>query len=239
MTIKRQCMRDQIRDLIVSRILTGAYPPGTRLKELALAHECNVSQAPVREALRDLEALGLVQSERYRGTRVRDSSRAELRDAYELRALIEERAAQCAVPMRETGLEDLARDITDLEAAIGRDDPEAHSEAMIHFHRTIVEASGNRAFLNAWDALQWGVRMRLAVQRAQRVRFDMGRLVPAHTEILEALRAGDGKRAGRLLREFVEFVIDALDEEGSVRPPTRGLGRERRGSVKPGIKQAS
>lgn len=233
MSIKRQCMRDQVRDLIVSRILTGTYPPGTRLKELALAHECNVSQAPVREALRDLEALGMVHSERYRGTRVRDSSHAELRDAYELRALIEERAAQCAVPIAQSVLEGLARDIDDLQAAIARDDPEAHSEAIIHFHRSIVEESGNRAFLSAWDALQWGVRMRVAVQRAQQLRFDMGRLVPAHTEILQALRAADGERAGRLLREFVEFIIHALVEEPPLRPPTRALRGQRRSAKSP------
>ncbi|HXR91715.1 MAG TPA: winged helix-turn-helix domain-containing protein, partial [Steroidobacteraceae bacterium] len=64
-------MRDQIREVLVARILDGTYPAGTQLKELTLAREFNVSQAPIREALRELEGSGLVTSERFRGTRVR------------------------------------------------------------------------------------------------------------------------------------------------------------------------
>jgi len=96
--IQRSCMRDKIRDVIVTRILDGSYAAGERLIELSLAREFNVSQAPVREALRELEALGLVQSERYRGTRVRKADTRELMEAYEMRAVLEERAAQLAVP---------------------------------------------------------------------------------------------------------------------------------------------
>ena len=81
MSVGRACMRHHIRDAIVSRILEGVYSPGTRLKELALAREFNVSQAPVREALRELEALHLVQTEHYRGTRVRSIDLAELAEA--------------------------------------------------------------------------------------------------------------------------------------------------------------
>jgi len=54
-TLKRTCMRDRIRDVLVSRILDGTYPAGMQLKELTLAREFNVSQAPIREALRELE----------------------------------------------------------------------------------------------------------------------------------------------------------------------------------------
>ncbi len=70
-SVKRVCMRDHIRDVLVARILDGTYPAGMQLKELSLAREFNVSQAPIREALRELEGSGLVTSERYRGTRVR------------------------------------------------------------------------------------------------------------------------------------------------------------------------
>ena len=125
-----------------------------------------------------------------------------------------------------------------LADAIRRDDPEAHSDAVLHFHRTIVEASRNRAFLTAWDALQWGVRMRVAVQRAHRVHFDMSRLVPAHAEILAALRAGDGERAGRLLREYLVFVMEALSEEPTPRPLPQPMARVRRRPTKARARQA-
>src|SRR5262249_42290470 len=86
-SIQRSCMRDEIRDAIAARILDATYAPGTRLKELALAKEFNVSQAPVREALRELAMLHLVETEHYRGTRVRSLDLPELAEAYELRFL--------------------------------------------------------------------------------------------------------------------------------------------------------
>ena len=74
-------MRDRIRDVLVGRILDGTYPAGTQLKELILAREFNVSQTPIREALRELEGSGLVTSERFRGTRVRGADWAEMRES--------------------------------------------------------------------------------------------------------------------------------------------------------------
>src|SRR5439155_13658079 len=87
--IKRACTRDYIRDTLVGRILDGTYPAGTQLKELHLAREFDVSQAPIREALRELEGSGLVVSQRFRGTRVRGADFAEMRESYELRMMLE------------------------------------------------------------------------------------------------------------------------------------------------------
>ena len=210
MKAKRSCMRDHVRDLIVGRILHGTYPPGTRLKELSLAAECNVSQAPVREALRELEALGLVESERYRGSRVREVDPAELREAYELRALLEERAAQLAVPCSERTLAELGKQLQRMLASVKRKDFEAHSEASILFHRSLIAASGNRVFLAAWDNLHWEVRTRVAVRRAVNAGIDLLSLIEDHRHILEALRAGNGAQAGRRVRELVERVMNLI-----------------------------
>ena len=57
MTLERSVMREQIKELIIKRILEGTYQPGQRVVELQLVQELGVSQAPVREALRDLEAM--------------------------------------------------------------------------------------------------------------------------------------------------------------------------------------
>ena len=96
--MRRQVARDWIKDVLMDRILDGFYQPGERLIELKIAKELNCSQGPVREALRDLEGLGLVEHERYRGTRVRCLSKQEMIDAYEIRTVLEELAAQLAAP---------------------------------------------------------------------------------------------------------------------------------------------
>src|ERR1700733_10666098 len=76
--------RDLIRRALLKRISDGVYLPGERLKEMELAHEFEVSQSPVREAFRELETLGVLVSEHYRGTRVREISSQETYNAYQL-----------------------------------------------------------------------------------------------------------------------------------------------------------
>ncbi len=204
-------MRDEVRDLVVERILDGSYPAGTRLKELALAAECNVSQAPVREALRDLEALGLVESERYRGTRVRATDHVQMREAYELRALLEERSAQLAVPCAPDTLASLKHELARMRRGLARRDYKLHAEAAAQFHRLLIVASHNSTFLRAWDSLHWEVRSRIAGQQLRARGVDLQSLLEGHSEVVELLEQGDGLRAGSTLRRLVERVMLAID----------------------------
>ena len=82
MGIQIDSVRDQVRRTLTERILAGHYKPGDRLVELTIARELGTSQGSVREALRELEASRLVESEPRRGTRVRVISLKELQDAY-------------------------------------------------------------------------------------------------------------------------------------------------------------
>jgi Bacterial regulatory proteins, gntR family len=101
--LRRTCMRDRIRDVLVGRILDGTYPAGTQLKELILAREFNVSQTPIREALRELEGSGLVTSERFRGTRVRGADWAEMRE-FVRRSWARHTRTNCSPTWRNTWL---------------------------------------------------------------------------------------------------------------------------------------
>jgi DNA-binding GntR family transcriptional regulator len=93
-SIARTVLREQIKDLVLERIVSGHYAPGERLVETRLAREFGTSQAPVREALRSLELLRFVESEPFRGARVREVSVAELIEVYPVRSALEEVAAR-------------------------------------------------------------------------------------------------------------------------------------------------
>ena len=203
----RQCTRDLLRTEIVRRILDGRYPPDMRLKEMALAKEFGTSQAPVREALRDLEALGLVENERYCGTRVLSASSVDLCEAYELRSLIESRAAELAVPCKPQDISVLTDQLNAMRIAAHNKDPESYSAAALIFHRTIVMLSGNHQFLKAFDAMQWGVRARIAVYR---VVGDLVSHCDDHAEVLDLLRQGDGIGAGKRLNLMLTGFINTL-----------------------------
>src|SRR5215475_2431203 len=136
--LKRMVTRDYIRDTLVSRILDGTYPAGTQLKELHLAREFDVSQAPIREALRELEGSGLVTSQRFRGTRVKGADFAEMRESYELRMMLEMRSVELAAPYEQPLLDDLSTFLNRMEASVKADDSEAYIDNALRFHRRLV-----------------------------------------------------------------------------------------------------
>ena len=204
-TLDRKSMSDQIREVILRRIAEGTYLPGQRLIELQLASEFGTSQAPVREAIRELEALHVVEVKPYCGAKVREISPRERRDAYQVRAVLEQFAGELAAGHDVRELRSMAEEI--LEAATNGDVP-AYAERDLPFHRRIVELSGNEVLLRKWEDLGFELQTRLHLSRH-------GDIIPdralAHFKIVDALERGDGATAGRLLREHVMKGADDED----------------------------
>ena len=211
--LRRTCMRDRIRDVLVGRILDGTYPAGTQLKELSLAREFNVSQTPIREALRELEGSGLVTSERFRGTRVRGADSAEMRESYELRTMLEVRSARLAAPYSDELLADFAAYVAEMESAVAANDSERYIDAALRFHRRLVEGSGNRTFLNVWDSLLWDIRGRIALRRLAERGRKLGTLAGAHRELLSRLQAQDAEGVAEDVAAILHRVSSAFDPE--------------------------
>jgi DNA-binding GntR family transcriptional regulator len=211
--LKRACMRDHIRDVLVARILDGTYPAGTQLKELALAREFSVSQAPIREALRELEGSGLVTSERFRGTRVRGADYREMRESYELRSMMEERAVELAAPFPAELLERLEQHSRGMTRAVRQADAERYIDEALSFHRALIEASGNRTFLTVWDSLHWNVRGRITLRQIARKGSGLKPLVELHKTLCARLRARDVPGAVREVRAIFEVISAVFDGE--------------------------
>ena len=215
--LKRTCMRDVIRDTLVSRILDGTYPAGTQLKELYLAREFDVSQAPIREALRELEGSGLVASQRFRGTRVKGADFAEMRESYELRMMLEMRSVALAAPYAPELLDNLGEFLQGMDAAVKADDSEGYIDNALRFHRRLVESSGNRTFLGVWDSLLWDIRGRIALRRWAEQGRSLKALVSMHRALLVRLRAQDVPGATERVKALLERVCTAFDEPATAR----------------------
>ncbi|MER6997821.1 GntR family transcriptional regulator [Streptomyces sp. NPDC000410] len=146
-------LRDQIREHIVEGIVSGRWKPGERIVERRIATELAVSQTPVREALRELESLRLIESAPNKGVRVRNLTAADLEESYPVRAGLEQIAAELAA-------ERLADDCSALEphvAALYEADRAADGTAQVRhtvaFHRELVKAAGNGVLLHTWEGL--------------------------------------------------------------------------------------
>lgn len=186
--IARSVLADQVKDHLLDAILSGDYPPDSRIVETRVARELGTSQAPVREALRSLEAIGVVEIEPFRGARVRRPSVAELLEAYVVRSDLESLAARLGVPrMTEADLDDLARLGAEMEQAAAAGDRHAVAAADFAFHARIVHTAANSVLERLWQTLEPYSRTYLTL------------LVPGadpqwtaglHEPILDALRSG-------------------------------------------------
>jgi len=150
--------------------------------------------------LRELEALGVVETVPNKGARVRTISNEELRQLYDVRAQLESYAAllvtQQSVPIKSKLREALkamkraAREGNSIDFA-------SHNS---RFHRTIVEASGNNVLLELWETLNVQSRTMTNVTRSRR---NLIQLADSHLPIIEAIAAGDVDAASNIAKDHV------------------------------------
>lgn len=209
--LDRTVLRDQIKDLIIERILDGTYSSGDRIVEMTLATELGTSQAPVREALRDLEAMRFIESIPYRGARVREVTTEELSETYPVRAVLEELAGTLAAPRADDTLVDQLQSELNAMRVCARSG--ALHEQLAHdvrFHELIVETAGNQVLLEAWRSLRIEARTLVSVIKAD---SDLMEIADTHEVILDAIRTGDPTTVGQQLRRHIElfasYVTDA------------------------------
>src|SRR3954470_18152114 len=196
--VSRTVLREQVRELLLQRILNHEYAPGERLVETRIAQELGISQAPVREALRELESLRFVESAAFKGTWVREVSDAELAEIYPIRAALEDVAARAAAVRLAGELSPLEREIPAMEKATGVREQVEHD---VRFHRLIVEASGNTRLAELWDGLQGEARTMIT---ALRTGLDPVDIAHRHEPTGGALRRADADAAAHEIRRHVE-----------------------------------
>jgi DNA-binding GntR family transcriptional regulator len=227
--LSRRVLADQVKDRLLEGILNGHYPPDSRIIETQVARELGTSQAPVREALRGLEALGVVEITPFRGARVRRPSKREILEAYAVRSTLESLGALLAVPrMTDAHIEELAGQLEAMRAAARGGDGHGVAEADARFHGRIVELADNGALVKTWRSLEPFSRtyLTLAVPGA-----DPQWSADLHAPIMAAIERRDAEAVVRALERHFEEVSENMarrwpdDEE---RPGVAGTPRTER-----------
>lgn len=198
-------------DRLRERILSGQLPAGTQLRQEKLASDLGVSRMPVREALRQLEAEGLVRLETHKGAVVARLSTQELRENYEIRARLERWLTELAVPnLTSAHLRAAERA---LEAMRTNVDDYRWGRLNWDFHAALLRAAGrpyalgllHRIYRNVYR--HFGVPIRLTDNRAL--------LITEHEHILALCRAGDVARLGPFIERHIlaggELLISRLE----------------------------
>jgi len=197
--ISRSVLSDQVKDRLLQAILDGRYPPGARIVETRVARELGTSQAPVREALRDLEALGVVETTAFRGARVRRPSADELLEAFAIRAELESLGARLAIPrLTDDDLDELAAYVEEMHRAALTGDTYAEASADAAFHGRVIELAGNATLERVWRTLEPFSRTYITIVAPG---ADRRRIADEHVPVLEALRRRDPALATQVLHQ--------------------------------------
>jgi DNA-binding GntR family transcriptional regulator len=180
-------------DAILGLIRNGEISPGARLREEDVGAQLNLSRTPVREALRRLEADGIVEHRARIGAVVRKLSHGEVVELYEMRVVLERTAAEMAA---KHGSEAEFDTLADLNTAIAEERANPSNAAAINqeFHRGLYLACRNRFLLEAARALNNSLMLLGPTTFTDADRVDT--VVGQHTAIIEALRARDPQAAG-------------------------------------------
>jgi len=200
--ISRSVLADQVKDRLLQDIVSGRYPPEARIVETSLARELGVSQAPVREALRGLEALGLVEILPFRGARIRRPSISELLEAYAVRFELEALGARLGVPrMTDADLDDLLALGEAMQQAAAAGDRHEVAVTDAAFHARLLHLAGNATLERVWRSLEPFSRTYITLVAPG---ADAHWTADLHTAIIEALRARDPERVVAALRDHFD-----------------------------------
>jgi len=210
--INRQTLSDQIRDALLERILSNAYQQGDRLVESQIAKEFGVSQAPVREALRDLSAMRFVEQEAFKGSRVRRISKHEIAQIYPVRAALEELAGRLAAAQFKGNTDLLESIYQRMMQAAESDDVRALTRLDAQFHRTIIEAADNSVLTTTWESLMIESWTFVTAFKVALTDTKLMSVVEMHRPLIEALHAGDAEVVARRLKDHVSDFADVLGE---------------------------
>lgn len=213
--VRREQLSDEVAAHLRAEIMTGALRPGQFIRLDETAATLGVSITPVREALRTLRGEGMVQLEPHRGHVVVPMTRTDVEDIFWLQATIaRELAATTVARITDEQIDDLERLNNELEAAIGRGEPDEISAAEFAFHRAFNHASGRIKL--AWFLLHVARYLPALIYSTDP---GWGRdAVTSHRMLIQALRRRDARRVmelnGAQFTDGARRLIARLEEIG-------------------------
>jgi DNA-binding GntR family transcriptional regulator len=217
---------DHLAATIQARVLSGQIPGGARLRQESLASEFGVSRTPVREALRKLQATGIVELEPHRGALVRGPTAREIREAYEVRAELEGLAAELAARhiadaqlRRLRKAERIFRHSIQTLLALRKREPESELpweddtewvRANDLFHQVVQEASGNARLVSTIADLHRSFPRSLTWSALSASSRLLEENVEQHHAIFEAIERHDPPLARGLMTDHVRRAGDLV-----------------------------
>jgi DNA-binding GntR family transcriptional regulator len=209
----------RVTDAVREAILQGVLSPGEQINQAQIAAKLGISRGPLREALRQLEEEGLVQSYPHKGTFVTEITPASIEEIYSIRRVLETFAvARMIEHPNPSVLRQLNDIVQEMRAASDAVDNTELNELDFLFHAAIVRGANHALLLQLWKSIEIGVRRVVALRHG--IYENLHDVVGNHPDLLAAIEAKDTPRATLLLdahiREAGEQVYNAWLERSPV-----------------------
>lgn len=202
-------IREQVYAILRDEISRGEYAPGTRLQEADLTEHLNVSRSPVREALRQLVADGLLIEIPNKGVYVKEFSLRDIEEIYDLRVLLESYAIfHSAGRITSARLRRLLDILADMEEAYEKEDIEAYTASDEKLHMRIVQLADNSLVNDTYERVRSMNQQFRVLSLADKQRFRES--LEEHREMIGALATGDMNRADEINRRHLSYALDSI-----------------------------
>lgn len=202
-TVVRQSLKDQVKSILIDRMIDGELAPGDRIKELQVAKELGTSQAPVREAIRCLETLGYVEHIPHVGAMVRVFNKGEIEEAYQVREALEVHSTSLAHAPLDDLVEELDEHLDTMLLAAQKGNIRLFTQADNAFHRAIVAYCRNATMLAQWESLKVQMQVIATLLKAS---MPLDEVYALHPPIVEAFRKHSQDRACLLLKGHYKIL---------------------------------
>lgn len=199
----RESLTHQVYNKLRTAIVLGQLVPNTRLAQVEIANQMGTSQAPVREALRQLERDGLVEYRLRSGAFVAELSGDKVFEVFSIRSLVESFAVRRAITHFDSHKRDTLNQLIDqMYRAADQDDLFALVEYDLEFHCCLCRWADHPALLNIWNPLYAQIQRYLI--QTQRHHFpNLRDIAKTHEAIVEAMCEGNADEAARVIEEHV------------------------------------
>lgn len=216
---EHKTLSERVKKYLLNSILNQQkYMPGDKITETKIAKELEVSQAPVREAIRDLQMMGFVESEPYKGSHIKEVSAKELIDLYDVRISLETLAVRQAIQrMTERDMKYLESLVNKMAKTSKENDYVKQTELDGKFHYSIIEFSDNIILTKVWKNLgiEYWTWVGLKFLKDNQ-KYDFVDQVSRHREVFKAINDRDVEKAISLIKKHFEESKELLIEIGDL-----------------------
>lgn len=199
----RQSLKDQVKSILIDRMIDGDLAPGDRIKELQVAKELGTSQAPVREAIRCLETLGYVEHIPHVGAMVKTFNQSEIEEAYQVREALEVHSMALIGDSLNELVKELEAQLMVMQSAIRGNNIRTFTQADNQFHRAIVSYCDNETMLSMWESLKMQVQVIATLLKAS---MPLEKIYLLHPPIVDAFKSKSRERASLLLKGHYKIL---------------------------------